>query len=304
MTVNLLKRVKPEAGRPAPVMPEACGSGGCGGPDPRLADAPPSFGIVTVDGAEIAPEAIAGEIQHHPAATGEEAWQAAARALVLRHLLLREAARRSITAEPEEDEAGRRETAGEAIVRALLEAVVNPEPADEAACRRYYEAETHRFRTPELFEASHILIEPEGEDEAGWALAEADARAIAEAVGDDRAAFAAAAKEASACPTAQQGGSLGQVRRGELVPAVENAIVALEAGVTGREPVRTRFGVHVLRLERRIPGHVLPFDWVAPKIAEMLDARAWARGAADFAAGLARAAQVEGVLVDPGRIAR
>lgn len=303
MSVTLIKQAPAERDRAAPVMPEACASGGCGGPDPRLADAPPSFGTVRVNGVVIEPEEIAAEIQHHPAASGEAAWRAAARALVVRELLLAEARRRGIAATPEQDEAGRRETESEATVRALLEAVVDPDPADEAACRRYYDAERHRFRTPELFEASHILIEPEGDDDEAWSLAEADACAIAEAVGDDPGAFAAAAKEASACPSALQGGSLGQVRRGELVPAVQDALEGLAEGTTRREPLATRFGVHVLRLERRIPGHVLPFEMVAPKIAEMLDARAWAIAAADFAARLAREADIEGVLVSPAEIA-
>lgn len=304
MSINLIERLKRDNERPRPVMPQTCGSGGCGGPDPRLSDAPPSFGTVIVDGTEIAPEAIAEEIQHHPAASGEAAWQAAARALVVRHLLLAEAARRGIAAKPEENEDGQRETEDQAAVRALLETVLDPVPADGAACRRYYDAERRRFRTPDLFEASHILIEPEGDGEEAWELAERDARAIAEAVGDDSAFFAAAAKETSACPTGQQGGSLGQVRRGELMPTVQDAIEALQEGATRREPLRTRFGVHVLRLQRRIPGHVLPFEMVAPKIAEMLDARTWAMGAADYATGLVRAARVEGVLVDPADIAQ
>lgn len=284
--------------RPAPVMPDACASGGCGGgPEPTIPP-PPSFGEVRVNGVEIPPEAIAQEIQHHPAPDAETAWVEAARALAVRELLLQEARRAGVEAEPEQDEAGRIEADDDAIVRALLEAEVQPEAPGEAECRRYYEAQAHRFRTPDLFEASHILIEPEGGDEAAWAAAEAQARTIAETVGDDPKAFAEAARAFSKCPSAQQDGSLGQIRRGELAGPVQEGIEALAEGTTGREPVRSRFGWHVLRLQRRIEGRTLPFEIVRERIADMLEARSWSLAAARYVADLAARSEVEGVLID------
>jgi peptidyl-prolyl cis-trans isomerase C len=282
-------------------MPGACESGGCGSPSPdsRLRPAPPSFGTVLVNGVEIEPEAIAQEIQHHPAPDGETAWKEAARALVLRELLLQEARRLRLEPEPEQDDQGRGETHEDATIRMLLERQVEPAKAGEEECRRYYESRVDRFRTPDLFEASHILIEPEGDDETAWAEAEAEGCAIAAELGDDAENFAAAAREFSKCPTAHQGGSLGQVRRGELVPAVQEALERLAEGTTAREPIRSRFGWHVLRLQRRIEGQTLPFDIVKPKIADMLDARAWTVASARYAAELARAADIEGILIDP-----
>lgn len=288
-------------GRPAPVMPSACQSGGCGGsaPDPRIRPAPPSFGTVMVNGVEIAPEDIAQEIQHHPAPDGETAWIAAARALATRELLLQEARRLAIVSDPDEDEEGRTETPDDTLVRVLLEREIAPSRASEAECRRYYDGHVERFRTPELFEASHILIEPDGDDARAWAAAEAEACAIASELGDDPEAFAAAAREFSKCPTAHQSGSLGQVRRGELVAEVQQALEALAEGTTGRIPVRSRFGWHVLRLQRRIPGHALPFEMVRDRIGDMLDARSWTTSAARYVAGLARSAEIEGVLIEP-----
>lgn len=290
--------------RRAPVMPSACASGGCGAPAPdaKLRPAPPSFGAVSVNGVEIEPEAIAQEIQHHPAVDGETAWREAARALVVRELLLQEARRLGLEADPEEDESGRRETDEDALIRTLLEQQVAPAFPDEAECRRYYESRRERFRTPELFEVSHILIEPENDSDAAWRAAEAEAHAIAVEIGDDPEAFAAAARQFSKCPSAHQNGSLGQVRRGELVASVQEAIEALPEGKTRREPVRTRFGWHVLRLERRIEGRDLPFDLVKDKIAEMLEARAWAASAALYTARLARSADIQGVTIDPDAI--
>lgn len=286
----------PVQARPAPAMPGACESHGCGGPEPAIPP-PPSFGEVRVNGVEIEAEAIAREIQHHPAPDAETAWIEAARALAVRELLMQEARRLGIEAEPETDEAGRLEAEEDALVRGLLEAAVRPEAPGEAECRRYFEAQQHRLRTPDLFEASHILIEPEGEDEAAWAAAEAQARGIAAAAGDDPKAFAEAARAFSKCPSAQQDGSLGQIRRGELAPSVQAGIEALAEGSTGREPVRSRFGWHVLRLQRRIEGRVLPFEIVRDRIADMLEARSWSLGAARYVAELAARSEVHGIVI-------
>lgn len=286
------------AQRPAPVMPSACETGGCGGgPEPAIPP-PPTFGEVRVNGVEITPEAIAQEIQHHPAPDAETAWIEAARALAVRELLLQEARRLGLEAEAEADEAGRSEAEDDALVRALLEEEVQPARAGEEECRRFYDANRGRFRTPDLFEAAHILIEPESGDEAAWAAAEARAREIAETVGDDAAAFAAAARSFSGCASAQQDGSLGQNRRGELVPSVQAGIEALADGATGREPVRSRFGWHVLRLQRRIAGRTIPFEIARDKIADMLEARSWSVEAVRYVAALAARGKVEGVLVD------
>ena len=295
--LDVINLADPEQ-RTAPVMPSACESHGCsGGPEP-LIPPPPSFGEVFVNGVEIDPEAIAREIQHHPAPDAESAWVEAARALAVRELLLQEAARLGVASEPDADAQGRGEAEDDALVRSLLEREVRPAKPGAAECRRFYDANLHRFRTPDLFEAAHILIEPEGKDQAAWEVAEARTRSVIAEIGNDSAKFAAAARELSACASKLQDGSLGQVRRGDLVPAVQNAIEALPDGQTGHEPVRSRFGWHVLRLHRRIPGQTLPFEAARAKIADMLEARSWSLEAARYVAELARRGQVQGVVID------
>lgn len=297
-----IPRLRPDP-RPEPeMMPEmmsACQSGGCGGgPEPRMPP-PPTFSDVRVNGTEIDPDAIAREIQHYPAPDAEAAWTEAARALAIRELLLQEARRLTVEGAPEPDERGRTEAADDALIAALLEREVAPAAPDAAECRRYYDANRARFRTPDLFEASHILIEPDGEDADAWSAAGRQARRIGREAGDDAAAFAAAARELSSCPSAQQDGSLGQVRRGDLVPEVQAVLESLAPGQTHRHPVRSRFGWHVIRLSRRIEGEILPFEAVRDKIADMMEARSWSMEAARYVAALAAAAAVEGVAIAP-----
>jgi peptidyl-prolyl cis-trans isomerase C len=102
---------------------------------------------VSVNGVVIPRDKIAREIQHHPASKPIEAWLSAARALVVRELLLQEARRIGLAAKPLSDEHGRRETEEDALIRGLIEReIVTPEP-DEASCRRYYEQRKRLFRS-------------------------------------------------------------------------------------------------------------------------------------------------------------
>lgn len=284
--------------RPGPKMMSSCETGGCGGGPEPLMPPPPTFGEVRVNGIEISPEAIAQEIQHHPAPDAETAWVEAARALAVRELLLQEARRLEVETEPMADEAGRLEDDDDATVRALLEMQVQPAQPTDDECRRYYDRNVDRFRTPDLFEAAHILIEPEGDDEAAWQAAFTRAAAIIVDIGDKADAFAAAAREHSGCASAQQDGSLGQIRRGELVPEVQAGFEMLADGTTADTPVRSRFGWHILRLHRRLPGRALSFDMARERIADMLEARSWSVEAARYVAQLAGRNQVEGILIE------
>lgn len=286
------------AQRPTPKMMNSCETAGCGGGPEPLIPPPPTFGEVRVNGVEITREAIAEEIQHHPAPDAETAWTEAARALAVRELLLQEARRIGIAAQPATDEAGRTEIEEDAVVRALLEAEVVPAEPGEAECRRYYEANLDRFRTPELLEAAHILIEPEGADEQAWASALERALGIIRQIGDDAGSFASAARAHSSCASARQDGSLGQIRRGELVPEVQAGLEALAAGTTAREPIRSRFGWHILRLHRRIEGRTMAFDIVRERIADMLEARSWSFEAARYVASLATRNRIEGIRIE------
>ena len=113
---------------------------------------------LNVNDVEIPAEAIAAECQNHPAESAEAARREAMRALAVRELLLQEATRLSIPCVPKTDEAGRTETAEDALIRGLLEDQIDTPRADDAACRRYYNNNSQRFRSADVFEASHILL--------------------------------------------------------------------------------------------------------------------------------------------------
>ena len=261
---------------------------------------------IVIEGVEIPEALIAREAQNHPGPDGASAWSAAARALALKALLLDRARVLGLEATPERDEAGREETHEEALMRAVLDAEVQVATPSAEECQRLYDANLARFRAPDLYEASHILIEPAGQEEAEIAAARTIAARLIKDLRASPFRFADFAKQMSACESGALGGSLGQMRRGDLVPEVEAALLDLGAGEIGQTPVRSRFGWHVLRLDRRIEGKTLPFEHVADQIAAQLQGRAWVGAATRYTADLAQQARQRGVtlsLSDEGEIA-
>jgi len=259
---------------------------------------------VVFDGVEIPETLLAREVQNHPGASAAEARSAAGHALAIRALLLNRALELGIEPQPEIDDDGREETPEEALVRAVLDEEVEVATPTTAECRRVYDSERARFRTPPLFEASHILIEPRGQTETDVATARAAAVCLAETLAAGTCTFGELAKDHSDCSSGALGGSLGQLRPGDLVPEVEAVLSALRPGEISA-PVRSRFGWHLLRLDRRVEGRELPFDMVEARIALHLESRAWTAAAARYVADLAADARSRGValtLSEDGRV--
>lgn len=262
-----------------------------------MGEAKPLFPRVAVNGCAIPEAAIAAEAQNHPAPKGKPglAWRAAARALVLRALLLDEAARRGLTPEPADLGRGRRETDDEALIRQLLEAEIAVEQPSEAEVRARWQAGPERFRSPDLIKASHVLFAAPVGDIAARAVARDRARAALAELAAEPAKFGALARSVSDCPSKKDGGALGQQRPGDLVPEFEAALLELAPGEVGPKPVETQFGLHIVRLDARATGRDLPYAAVRPKLAEAMEKAAWARAAREFALRLAEKAEIEGV---------
>ena len=255
---------------------------------------------VVVNGVTIAPERIAAEAQNHPAPKGKpgHAWRAAARALALREMLLQEARARDLTPAPAELAPGQWETEDEALIRQLMELAIAPGIPDEAALRALYDACPDRFRGPSLYEAAHILIAAPPEDAGMRAAALAQAEEIAAELRRDPRRFAALAAEYSACSSKTGGGVLGQLSSGDTVPEFEAALARMEEGAISM-PVETRYGFHLIRLDARARGQVLPFEAVLPHLREAQEKAAWVRASRSFTAALVARAQVEGVSLAP-----
>lgn len=250
---------------------------------------------IAVNGVEITEDAIRTEAQNHPAETPAQAFTDAARALIVRELILQEAAAQGIAATPETVGDGKRETSEDAAIRALLEHEISTPKADAEACRRYYNSNRHKFRSERLYEARHILCAAPLSDSAKRADAKRDAQTIIDTLQDAPERFAELAKAHSACPSKMQGGSLGQLSKGSTVPEFETVLFQLEMGKMSTAPVPTQFGYHVIQLDRMIEGRQLPFEMVQHRIAAWLEASSWSRAIAQYISILAAKADIRGI---------
>ena len=250
---------------------------------------------VSVNGVSIARDAIVREMQHHPAPKPIAAWQQAARALVIRELLLQEARRLGVALQPASDGEGRRETDEEALMRGLIDREVTvPEPDDET-CWRYYERNSARFRSPDIYEAAHILFAALPADSEAHARARDDAASVLAELREHPERFAELAQTHSRCPSVAQGGNLGQITAGQTTPEFEQALTALQAGQLCEAPVATRYGFHVIRLDRKHAGRMLPYEIVGGRIADYLRESVRRRPDAQYIARLVTAARIEGI---------
>lgn len=180
----------------------------------------------------------------------------------------------------------------EQAIEALLEReVVTPTPTDEE-CRRYYEAHPQEFESSDLVHVRHILFQVTPSVPIPELRARAERTLNALLREPER--FAAVAAELSNCPSGQHGGNLGQIARGETVPEFEQAI--FRPGPTGllRELVKTRYGFHIVAIDRRIRGERLPFDVVRERIAEHLRTQVEEKALRQYISLLAGQADIQG----------
>lgn len=262
--------------------------------DCSLPNTLPKPKTITVNSIAIPREVIAREVQNHPAARPIDAWQAAARALVVRELLRQEAERLEIDEPPLIDDEGRTETADEAAIRGLIAREVTTPAPDEGACRRFYETNARRFRSATLYQAAHVLIAAAAADRTRRASARATADVILAAVKADPSLFSALAQERSDCRTsAADGGSLGQFSQGETVAELERGLDRMQDGEIAI--IESRYGFHVVRLDRRIEGNQLPFEAVRTRIAAYLADTVERKALAQYVSILAGRANIAGI---------
>ncbi|MDN3517652.1 peptidylprolyl isomerase [Aquisalimonas lutea] len=124
------------------------------------------------------------------------------------------------------------------LAQAMLEDLKGRAVSEDRMRERFNEAVASGEHSQE-FHARHILLRSAEE-----------AREVIEAL-DDGADFARLARERSHGPTASRGGDLGWVVPGEMVATFGEAIKELEVGEYTHEPIRTRYGHHVIKLEDR-----------------------------------------------------
>ena len=123
----------------------------------------------------------------------------------------------------------------------------------------YYEANKDKFSQGETVNASHILVD--SEEKALELLSKIKA---------GECSFEDCAKENSSCPSGQQGGSLGDFGRGQMVPEFDTAVFEMAEGEITETPVKTQFGYHLIKLNKKNEATIPAFAEVAAEIKQGL----------------------------------
>jgi hypothetical protein len=138
-----------------------------------------------------------------------------------------------------------------------------PAPSKEQI-EEYYQEHQQDLKTPESVTCAHIV------KHVNWQCNEAQAQEAiqqAKAELDQGTAFAAVAGKCSDCP--DNGGSLGQIQRGQMVEEFEDIIFNLGPGQFS-DIFQTRFGYHIATVYEHQASSVAPLEDVRDDILKML----------------------------------
>lgn len=157
-------------------------------------------------------------------------------------------------------------------VEAILEKVgTHAEIVSDTDIDLYYQYHPEQFRRPETRLARHILItinETILENTREAARKRMDE--IAARLAKEPQRFEEQALKHSECPTALDGGKLGDLPRGKLFPELDEALFEMKAGeVSG--VLQSELGFHLLRCDAIAEAGVLGYDQAKQHIRKLLE---------------------------------
>ncbi|MDD2686246.1 MAG: nitrogen fixation protein NifM [Gallionella sp.] len=157
-------------------------------------------------------------------------------------------------------------------VEAILEKVAaNEARISDMDVELYYQFHPDQFRRPETRLARHILVTiNESMPENTREVAHKRITEIAARLAKEPQRFEEQALKHSECPTALEGGKLGDLPRGKLFPELDQALFELNAGeVSG--VLESELGFHVLRCDNITLANVLEFDEAKQHIRKLME---------------------------------
>lgn len=138
------------------------------------------------------------------------------------------------------------------------EAYLSQVTLSEDEIRDYYETNLEDFKSPKTVEARHILLKLSQDASAeDVAAAKEKIENILKMAKEDQ-NFAELAKQYSEGPTKDKGGYLGTFRKESMVKPFADKAFSMKAGEIS-EPVRTRFGWHLIKVEKVNPAGTKSF---------------------------------------------
>ncbi|PCJ91648.1 MAG: parvulin peptidyl-prolyl isomerase [Porticoccaceae bacterium] len=252
---------------------------------------------IKVNGAIITPDEVAREMQYHSADSQEAAINKSSEVLIIQLLLLQKAKEEGLDKNlPEESDIPSEET----MISRLIEKEASAQEVTEEECQRYFDANKNQFVSQDLLQLKHILLGADPEDKDKRAVAKEAAESLISRLVGSFDEFEALVNEHSDCPSKETGGSLGQITRGQTTSEFEEAVFELDEGLA-KDPVESRYGFHVVYVDKKLPGKQLDYDKVKSDVANMLMELGQRKAIAVYIHKLVDEADIEGIDFEIGR---
>lgn len=156
---------------------------------------------------------------------------------------------------------------------------------------KFFTDNKEKFTTQESVHVRHILVTIDAKDDE---KTKAEKKAKIENLRKqvlEGADFAEIAKNNSDCPSKENGGDLGEIKKGQTVKPFEDAAFSQEKNAIG-PVVTTEFGHHIIQVLGRTPGKTVQLDEVKDKISLYLEQQKQAESFSQMTAKLKKNAVI------------
>lgn len=242
--------------------------------------------MISVNNIQISDDLIFKEMQYHPSESKEQAQFQAAQSLVIDELIRQRAVELELLSETDK-------VNDQVVTEVLARDVITPR-SDEVSCKHYYEQNLEKFRTFPLMAIRHILLKAAPDDFAAREEMLELANGLVTQLQNDPTKFSRFARQYSACPSKTTEGSLGQISKGQTVPEFEQQILRYEEGLIPT-PVESRYGYHVVWIDKKIQGKLLTYEMAKEKIADYLNEKVQRKAIAQYIAQRINEADIIGI---------
>lgn len=241
----------------------------------------------------ISEKEVLAEIQHHPAETKRKAMIKAAESLIIGELLRQKAIELGLMTASVEKNSAEEASA----LNQLIEQEVPVPLATEQEKQRFFTANKASFSTSPLLEVRHILLAAAPDDINERLNLKEAADKLIEILKVQPMSFADLVARHSACPSKEQQGNLGQITKSQTVVEFEQALFAADQGLIDY-PVESRYGFHIVMVDRKVEGQALSYEQVKDKVAEYLNEKVQRKATAHYIQTLIEQADITGFNFD------
>jgi len=259
----------------------------------RASATPSEVPEIIVNGTEISEHSVLAEMQYHPAETKRQSMVKAAEYLIIGELIKQKARELGVTF----NEIALDTQSEYELINQLIDIESCAPEATEQECERFYQQNKAKFTTSPLLEVRHILLAAAPDDIAERLRLKDIAEGMILEIENSPNNFDELVIRHSSCPSKAMKGNLGQISQGQTVAEFERHLFKAEQGLI-RYPIETRYGFHIVFVDRKVEGAELPYSYVKEKVEQYLNEKVQRKNIAQYIQQLINEADIIGFNFD------